>query len=219
MTRYLIVVARTEPAVYEHLRNRHRDDPKVRVVLDRRGATDPEASEGPPPVDRRSRRSSIVTGEKYELVDVGTTTEAPVPGPPSRVPQEEASRPMNQTEILDDVQRVTQWLADSQPLLGRVFPSLIEDRERLRRALEAREQECERLGAEMGELRRALGVIQSELEALHAQRIAVAEAFGDVRDLLGQLQRPLGDIARRLKIAQPVALGAADRNQTDSPAA
>jgi len=38
MTRYLIVVARTEPAVYEHLRNRHLGDPKVRVMLDRRGA-------------------------------------------------------------------------------------------------------------------------------------------------------------------------------------
>src|SRR2546422_8893267 len=51
MTRYLIVVARTDPAVYEHLRNRHLGDPKVRVMLDRRGAVEYESSE-----DRKSTR-------------------------------------------------------------------------------------------------------------------------------------------------------------------
>src|SRR5438093_10768291 len=44
MTRYLIVVARTEPAVYEHLRNRHLGDAKVRVMLDRRGAVEYDSS-------------------------------------------------------------------------------------------------------------------------------------------------------------------------------
>src|SRR5262249_14299399 len=53
MTRYLIVVARTEPAVYEHLRNRHLGDAKVRVMLDRRGAVEYDSSDNPPPVDRR----------------------------------------------------------------------------------------------------------------------------------------------------------------------
>src|SRR2546425_9191956 len=69
MTRYLIVVARTEPAVYEHLRNRHLGDPKVRVMLDRRGAIEYETSDRlPPPVDRRRRRSSLMTGASHELV-------------------------------------------------------------------------------------------------------------------------------------------------------
>ena len=52
MTRYLIVVARTEPAVYEHLRNRHLGDAKVRVMLDRRGALEYDSSDNTPPVDR-----------------------------------------------------------------------------------------------------------------------------------------------------------------------
>src|SRR5882762_11089668 len=68
MTRYLIVVARTEPAVYEHLRNRHLGDPKVRVMLDRRGAIGYETSDSPPPADRRRRRSSLMTGASHELV-------------------------------------------------------------------------------------------------------------------------------------------------------
>jgi len=68
MTRYLIVVARTEPAVYEHLRNRHFGDPKVRVMLDRRGANDVEMIDCPLPVERRRRRSSLMTGASHELV-------------------------------------------------------------------------------------------------------------------------------------------------------
>src|SRR5205823_7481381 len=70
MTRYLIVVARTEPAVYEHLRNRHVGDPKVKVLLDRRGAPDAESMDGAPPVDRRHRRSSLTAGASHELLAV-----------------------------------------------------------------------------------------------------------------------------------------------------
>src|SRR5437773_2733899 len=108
MTRYLIVVARTEPAVYEHLRNRHVGDPKVKVVLDRRGAPDAESMDGAPPADRRHRRSSLTAG-----------------------------------------------------------------------------------------------ALQTELDALRGERATVAQAFGGVVDLLGQLHQPLSDIARRLQTAQP----------------
>ena len=59
MTRYLIVVARTEPAVYEHLRNRHHADPKVRVMLDRRGAIEYESSDSPPPLPPREPSSLV----------------------------------------------------------------------------------------------------------------------------------------------------------------
>src|SRR5438128_10765336 len=80
MTRYLIVVARTEPAVYEHLRNRHLGDPKVQVMLDRRGATESETSDRlPPPIDRRRRRSSLMTGASHELVALAH--EAPAQAP------------------------------------------------------------------------------------------------------------------------------------------
>src|SRR3989442_15874593 len=62
MTRYLIVVARTEPAAYEHLRNRHLGDPKGRARLDRRRPVDDESSENPPPADRPRRRPCLVPG-------------------------------------------------------------------------------------------------------------------------------------------------------------
>src|SRR5205807_1171568 len=182
MTRYLIVVARTEPAVYEHLRNRHLGDPKVRVMLDRRGAVEYESSENPPPVDRRRRRSSLMTGASHELVAIvpEVPAESPTPNPQLRAHYEEAPRQMSQIETVDDAQRTTRWLAESQYQLSHVIPSLVEERDRLRRALESREQECERLGGELGELRRIHGALQGELDALRGERTAVAEAFGGV---------------------------------------
>jgi hypothetical protein len=208
MRRYLIIVARTEPAVYEHLRNRHLGDPKVRVMLDRRGATDVDSMEVPP-VDRRRRRSSVMTGASHELVALTHEGPAESPSPnPQRAPYQEAPQQMTQIETVDEAQRTTRWLAECQYQLSHVIPSLIEERDRLRRALEAREQEYERLGGELGELRRTHGALQAELDALRGERSAVAEAFGGVVDMLGQLHRPLADIARRLQTAQPVAVGA-----------
>jgi len=64
MTRYLIVVARTEPAVYEHLRNRHLGDAKVRVMLDRRGAVEYDSSE-PPPRPRRLNRNPVLATRRH----------------------------------------------------------------------------------------------------------------------------------------------------------
>src|SRR5215831_13772899 len=110
MTRYLIVVARTEPAVYEHLRNRHLADPKVRVMLDRRGAIEYESADNPPPVDRRRRRSSLMTGASHELVALASevpVVEAPLPNLQPRAAQEEAPREMSQIETVDDTQRTT----------------------------------------------------------------------------------------------------------------
>ena len=205
MTRYLIVVARTEPAVYEHLRNRHLGDATVRVMLDRRGAVEYDSSDDPPPVDRRRRRSSLMTGASHELVSLApqVSAETLTPNPQPGAPHEEAPRQMSHIETIDDAQRTTRWLAESQYQLSHVIPSLVEERDRLRRALEAREQECERLGGELGELRRIHGALQGELDALRGERTAVAEAFGGVVDMLGQLHRPLADIARRLQTTPP----------------
>jgi hypothetical protein len=207
MTRYLIVVARTEPAVYEHLRNRHSGDAKVRVMLDRRGASDVDTMERPP-AERRRRRSSLMAGASHELVAIAPeyTPEPRAPHPQPLESHEEAPRQMSQIETIDDAQRTTRWLAESQYQLSHVIPLLVDERDRLRRALEEREQECERLGGELGELRRIHGALQGELDALRSERSAMAEAFGGVVGLLGQLQRPLSDIAHRLQTAQPIGL-------------
>src|SRR5262249_60239677 len=111
--------------------------------------------------------------------------------------------PMAHTHTTDAAHRTRRWLAESRYHPSRVLPARVEERARLRRALEAREQECERLGGELGELRRIHGGLQGELDALRGERTAVAEAFGGVVDMLGQLHRPLADIARRLQTTPP----------------
>ncbi|MBI2161402.1 MAG: hypothetical protein HYU25_13680 [Candidatus Rokubacteria bacterium] len=206
--RYLIVVARNEPALYEHLRNRHGGDPRVQVVVDRRGASDVETTDGPPPVDRRRRRSWLMTGASHELVEVARedTAQPLSPKPQPSVRYEEAPPQMSEMETREDPQRVTRWLAESHHMLDRAIPALIEDRDRLRQALETREHECERLQGDLGELRRNLGALQSELERLHGERAAMAEAVGSVVESLGRLQGPLDEIARRLHAAPPVAV-------------
>jgi len=212
--RYLIVVARNQPALYEHLRHRHGRDPSVRVVVDRRGTGDGDGTgdgemrDGSPPVERRRRRSWLATGASHELVELRRedTTESPSPNQQPSIPSEEARRQMKETETFDDPQRVTRWLAESQQVLGRVLPTLIEDRDRVRQALQVREHECERLTGELGGLRLDLGAARRELETLRDERVAMAEACGGIVDLLGQLQRPLDEIMRRLHSAQPVAV-------------
>ena len=207
--RYLIVVARNEPALYEHLRDRHGNDPRVRVVIDRRTAR-AVATTDLPRVERRRRRSWLATGASHELVELvrENTTESLSPTPKPDVHSEEARRQMSETETFEEQQRVGRWLAEGQHMLGRVVPALIEDRDRVRQALEARERECEQLRREADELRRTLGSLQSEAERLRGERVAMAEAFGGVADLLGQIQRPLEEITRRLHAARPVAADA-----------
>src|SRR2546428_8048535 len=129
--RYLIVVARNEPGLYEHLRDRHESDPGVRVVVDRRGARHVQSTDGPPPVERRRRRSWLATGAAHELVQLARedTAESLSPKQQPSVHYEEAPRPMSEMETLEGSQQVTRWLAESQHMLGRVIPALIEDRD------------------------------------------------------------------------------------------
>jgi hypothetical protein len=210
MMRYLIVVARNQPALYEHLRNRHGRDPSVRVVVDRRDAGNVEMTPDPPPIERRRRRSWLATGASHELVELPAedATESRSPKAEPSVLYEEASRqmsetPVNETETRDDPQRVTRWIAESRQILDRVIPVLIGERDRLRQSLEARERECGQLRGELGEVRSHLGALQGELESLRGERAAVVEAFGDVVDVLGQLHRPMDEIARRLHPDRP----------------
>jgi hypothetical protein len=205
---YLIVVARKEPALYEHLRTRHRGDPRVRVVVDRRGAGEPVTTAEAPPVERRRRRSWLATGAPHELVELARedAAESPSPTPQPSVSTEEAPVQMSEKETLGDPQRVTRWVAESQQMLGAAIPALIEDRDRMRQMLEAKERECERLQGELDEIRGNLGALQIDFARLRGEREAMSETFSGVVGLLGQVQRPLDEIARRLHVVQPVAV-------------
>src|SRR2546426_6083813 len=120
---YLIVVARNESALYEHLRSRHGSDPRVRVMIDRRSAKNAATTEGPRPVERRRRRSWLATGASHELVELARqyATESPSPKQQPSSHSEEAPRQMSETETVEDQQRVGRWLVEGQDILGCCF--------------------------------------------------------------------------------------------------
>ena len=113
---------------------------------------------------------------------------------------------MSEKDILGDPQRVARWVAESQQMLGAAIPALIEERDQVRQTLEAKERECERLQGELDQLRGNLGALQIEFARLRGEREAMSETFSGIVGLLGQAQRPLDEIARRLHVVQPVAV-------------
>src|SRR3989442_9664972 len=69
---YLIVVARNESALYEHLRSRRGSDPGVRVMIDRGPAKNAATTEAPRPVERRRRGLWLARGASHELVELAS---------------------------------------------------------------------------------------------------------------------------------------------------
>ena len=65
--------------------------------------------------------------------------------------------------------------------------------------LEVVEQDNERLRTELAEARREATELRGELEFHRSERASVADSFGAIVEHLAALQRPLGDISRRMQ--------------------
>lgn len=190
---FLVVVSRSEHALYEHLRRQLAAAPGVTVLVDRRQSS---AARREPGMERRAgrHRARFLWGVAVIRRDDGALT-------PDRVRathhHDEGGR-MAEIEMLEERQRVDRWIEEGQYLLGRVIPGFLDDRERLRMKVAAAEEEVDRLRHEVGDLRRELEGARQELEWLHNERGAVTAMFGTLGDLVGQLAGPLGEIRRRL---------------------
>ncbi len=112
-------------------------------------------------------------------------------------------------EGLEDRQRVDRWIEESQYLIGRMIPGLLDDRERLRGKIETSEQECARLRQEIGELRKEVSDLQSETQFFRTEHVAMADALREVIDHVSQIQKPLNDVFRRLQVTQPALTSSA----------
>lgn len=175
--RYLIIVERHEPALFEYLKQQFAGDPEVRVLTDRR---------------RRPRRGPSF-GPFCWIVTSQCSVDAP-----------EGER-RGLMEGLEDRQRVDRWIEESQYLIGRMIPGLLDDRERLKGKLEAADQEGAKLRQEIGELRKEVSDLQSETQFFRSEHVAMADALREVIDHMSQIQKPLNDVHRRLQVTQPAA--------------
>jgi hypothetical protein len=198
---YLVIVARSDPKLFEYLGRRFAGEPHTEVRLDRRGTGGTLTPPGG--VDRRRVAPS---GQNFELAlsscGVAVVRRAPENGEHPTVahshPQE---GPMEQTQ--DERQRVDRWLEESQYLIGRLIPTYLEDRDRIRTRLESADQECDRLRQEVGELRRELGILQAEVQYYRGEHQAAAEVFASMISHLSEMQKPMQETYRRLQMTPP----------------
>jgi hypothetical protein len=198
---YLVIVARSDPKLFEYLGRRFAGEPHTEVRLDLRGTGGTLTPPGG--VDRRRVAPS---GQNFDLAlpscGVAVVRRAPENGEHPRVahshPQE---GPMEQTQ--DERQRVDRWLEESQYLIGRLIPTYLEDRDRIRTRLESADQECDRLRQEVGELRRELGILQAEVQYYRGEHQAAAEVFASMISHLSEMQKPMQETYRRLQMTPP----------------
>jgi hypothetical protein len=186
-TQYLVIVARAEPALFQHLARRFAGDGRVRVLMDRR---------------RRWRRDEgLLRGGGWASV----TTSCGVPPDPVPAAPGGRERSHGDMEGLEERQRIDRWIEESQYLIGRLIPSLLDDRERLRGKLETCEEESRRLRQEVVELRKEVADLQGETQYFRNEHAAMAEAVGGVLEHLSHVGKPLNEVYRRLQAGQPAA--------------
>ena len=188
LARYLVIVERQETVLCDFLRRQFAGDAQVRVFTDR----------------RRDRRRRDAGGRGFcWIVDAHNSEDGPVTARHTPDATSRADERRRCMEGLEDRQRVDRWVEESQYLIGRMIPGLLDDRERLRGKVEAAEQECARLRQEINELRKEIGDLQGETQFFRTEHVAMAEALREVIDHVGQVQKPLTEVFRRLQVTQP----------------
>jgi chromosome segregation ATPase len=125
---------------------------------------------------------------------------------------------MSVMETTEARQQIERWIEESQLLLGRTIPSVLEDNQRLRDKLASAEESSDRMRDEIAALRRDLGTLQSELEGLRSQheylkaeQTAVAEALSRAVHHMSQMVQPINEMVAKLHVAQAPSLEAALR--------
>lgn len=125
---------------------------------------------------------------------------------------------LTETGAMEARQQIERWIEESQLLLGRIIPGVLEDNQRLRDRLGAAEQENERLREEVALLKRELAGLQAELgllrgqhEDLKGEHAAVAETVARALHHLTQLLHPMQELGARLRVAPGVGLEGALR--------
>lgn len=104
--------------------------------------------------------------------------------------------------VADDRPRVDRWIEDSQYVIGRLIPGLLDDRDRWRAKAQAADEEIERLRRELGDARRDVVQLETEKREWHGEHAAIAEAFNRAMEHLTHLREPLGELAKRLEATQ-----------------
>ena len=196
-------MAASEPALFHYLKQRFEPDSSTCVILDRRRRLAPGSAVERPDIERRrAHTAEILSSQRVAVIRL--TDEPVVSRGTSNDPAGQGGREsMEGMEGLDDRQRVDRWLEESQYLIGRMIPSYLDDRDRVRGRLETSEHDNERLRGELTDAKREIAELRAELDFLRSERASVAESFNTIVEHLTALQKPVNDISRQLHSVQP----------------
>jgi hypothetical protein len=188
--RYLVIVPASEPGLFNYLVHRFNGDRCTEVIVERRHRP-------------RQGRPVLSSCHRVVVVRCGARRQTSLTHLPVTAAAAERIL-MEETQIMDDRQRVDRWLEESQYLMGRLIPGFLDDRERLRAKLEQTEEECSRLRMEMLELRKEVQGLQGDVHFYKTEQVAAVDTMAGVMETLSQLQRPLGELYRRMQTAHPI---------------
>lgn len=188
--RYLVIVPASEPGLFNYLVHRFNGDRCTEVIVERRHRP-------------RQGRPVLSSCHRVMVVRCGARRQTALPHLPVTAAAAERTL-MEETQIMDDRQRVDRWLEESQYLMGRLIPGFLDDRERLRVKLEQTEEECNRMRMEILELRKEVQGLQGDVHFYRTEQAAAVDTMAGVMETLSQLQRPLGDLYRRMQTAHPI---------------
>jgi outer membrane murein-binding lipoprotein Lpp len=170
-TAFLIVVARNEATLFHRVSEWFLDDPRVRVIVDRRRRERRERDEGAARERRREeRRSTQVPSDDLRgqpAVILALPASALATAVAAGGEERERSGSMDGAEIRERLER---WLRESRDLADHVLPLLYRRTEIVRDRVDAAERDGRRQAARVTELETEVTRLRAEIHELRRDR-------------------------------------------------
>lgn len=201
--RYLVIVARPAADLLVRVSEQFLDDPRVRVILDRRHQPDRRRTHQPHPVERRRGERRRVPDYwedlRYHpvvLVPVGARTTAVPPTAQTLPPKTEGPMMEDKDVVTESWRHIEAWMRDGQQILTRVLPSLIQECEELRTRAGAAENYAARLQREVEDLQSEVSRLRDHVDRLAQERAAMVDL---VDRTLNEIARLTHEVSSKLR--------------------
>ncbi len=195
--RFLVVVSRHEGDLFSRISEQLLDDPRVRVILDRRHLERRQDSRmywRERRLIQRRQQPDYWEDMRYHPVIVVSTRKSsesresefasePELAPEPSIPEVETMEPDSLTDVR---RRIEDWTRDGQDILNKVLPQIFEQHDDSRQRAEMAEGRSAQLAAEVERLHGEMARLQDEVERLRRDGAEMAET----------VQRALTDIGR-----------------------
>jgi hypothetical protein len=200
--RFLIIVARHAGDIFAQVSERFLDDPRVQILQDRRRG-ERRKWKAPYPTDRRKqdrrRARDYVEDRRDDPVVIVPTLKAldthPAPLSPEPATSEVTAMENNETAA-QAWHNFESWARDSQHMLTRVLPLMVQESEELRRRTDSAEDQAARLKREVDDLQNEIARLGKEINRLTAERAVTTEV---VQRGISEIARLAGDVLAALK--------------------